>query len=306
MIADLAIFLGVLALLVLAHEFGHFLFARKFGVNVEEFGFGFPPRLGGIRKGGTLYSFNLLPLGGFVKITGEDSASGEAGEAMDPKNFASKPIIARAAILAAGIGFNLLLAYALFAVALGIGVPVLYDDPAWEGHITKPQIIAVAIQPDSAAERAGLKLGDAVVELSISGEEPFRDISIQSVQAFMQQHRGADVVIEVLRDGEAMTLNAHLPDTAAPGEGILGIAMETVGRVDVPWWSVPWYAFRLTASTFTETAHGISALIGRAVSGESVRGMISGPVGIFSIVANTADFGFAYFLTLIAILSVNL
>ncbi|MBI2039181.1 MAG: site-2 protease family protein [Candidatus Niyogibacteria bacterium] len=307
MIADLAIFLGVLALLVLAHEFGHFLFARKFGVNVEEFGFGFPPRLGGVRRGGTLYSFNALPLGGFVKITGEDSAPVQPGEVPDPKNFASKSIGARAMILAAGIGFNLILAYILFAAALGIGVPVAGDDDVWAGHIADLRVVAIDVAPESAAERAGIQLGDAIIGLGAeNGRETLRDISVDTVQKFVQEHRGKNISVTVFRDEQEIVLGAVLPDSASPQKGILGIAMEAIGRVDVPWWGIPWYALRMTAFVFMGTLWGIAALIAGAISGVSVGGMISGPVGIFSIVANTLDFGASYFVTLVATLSVNL
>ena len=102
------IFIIILALLVLSHEFGHFIVAKKTGMEVEEFGFGFPPRLFSIKKGGTLYSFNALPLGGFVKIKGE-----EGGFSDEPDSFASKPAYTRLLVLAAGVVFNFVLGYIL-------------------------------------------------------------------------------------------------------------------------------------------------------------------------------------------------
>ena len=100
------LFIIILVILVLIHEFGHFLAAKAFGVKVEEFGVGFPPRLAGIRKGETLYSINALPLGGFVKIFGEE------GEDKDSvRSYASRPAWQRATILVAGVGFNLIFAF---------------------------------------------------------------------------------------------------------------------------------------------------------------------------------------------------
>ena len=103
------IFIIILALLVLSHEFGHFIVAKKTGMVVEEFGFGFPPRLFSIKKGGTRYSFNALPLGGFVKIKGE-----EGGFADDPGSFSARPTHTRILVLATGVVFNFILGYILF------------------------------------------------------------------------------------------------------------------------------------------------------------------------------------------------
>lgn len=306
MIVNIAVFFGVLAVLVLAHEFGHFLFAKRFGAKVEEFGFGFPPRVGGIRKGETLYSFNALPLGGFVKITGEDSAAAGSGEPEDPRSFASKPMYARALILVAGVGFNLILAYSLFALALGMGAPVEADDGMWSGHIKDPRVVVTDVAPQSVAKRAGIERGDAITGLGVQNGEMLDDLSTAGVQKFIRDHRGQTIHAVVLRGEQEVSISAALPESVATGEGVLGVAMTTIGRVDVPWWTIPWYALRMTTLMFIGTIQGIAMLIGLAVSGASVGGMISGPVGIFSIVAQTLDFGFSYFILLVATLSVNL
>ena len=111
MFEPILVFFIVLAVLVLAHEFGHFISAKKYGVKVEEFGFGFPPRLFSFKKGETLYSFNLFPLGGFVKILGENGEDSD-----DPGNFASRPAFQKAVMLSAGVFFNLVLAVIIFSL----------------------------------------------------------------------------------------------------------------------------------------------------------------------------------------------
>lgn len=105
------IFIIILALLILSHEFGHFIVAKKSGMTVEEFGFGFPPRIYGVEKNGTVYSINLIPFGGFVKIKGE-----EGGENDDPASFAAKPATTKLLVLAAGVVFNFILGYLLFVM----------------------------------------------------------------------------------------------------------------------------------------------------------------------------------------------
>src|SRR6185503_9009691 len=122
------VFIIVLGQLVFVHELGHFLMAKKAGMKVEEFGFGFPPRLWGFKKGDTIYSINWIPLGGFVKIKGE---SGDYRHEAD--SFAAKSIPKRFAVLVAGVVMNLLLAGALFSVGYLIGLPTLLEDGAPEG-----------------------------------------------------------------------------------------------------------------------------------------------------------------------------
>ena len=113
---SIVLFFAALALLVLSHELGHFLAAKKSGIKVEEFGFGFPPRLFGVKKGETVYSVNLIPFGGFVKIFGEDSDKNL------PRSFSSKSIPVRAIVLFAGVLFNVILAWVLLSAVFFVGV----------------------------------------------------------------------------------------------------------------------------------------------------------------------------------------
>src|SRR5919198_3250275 len=153
-VTTLLIFLPVLSLLVLAHELGHFILAKRAGIRVQEFGIGYPPRLFGIRRGETVYSVNLLPLGGFVKMLGENAAAG------DPRAFASKSKRTRAAVMFAGSGMNLLLAPVLFGIALMLGETV----PCEDCH----RVQVVGVQPGSPAAVAGLRDGDVL--LTVNGQ----------------------------------------------------------------------------------------------------------------------------------------
>src|SRR5258706_2597244 len=156
------VFLLILSILVLVHELGHFLVEKKLGVKVEEFGFGFPPRVWGKKVGETLYSINLLPIGGFVKLYGEDEAGG--GSLHIPKNnsksssdqsraFFARPIWQRATIVVAGVFMNFLLAVVIFSYLFSVqGVPT-------PGNT----VSIVAVFHNSPAEKAGLKSGDIVV-----------------------------------------------------------------------------------------------------------------------------------------------
>ena len=123
-------FIIVLGLLVFVHELGHFVMARILGVRVKEFGFGFPPRLWGMKRGGTTYSINWIPLGGFVRLHGED------GEEHDPGSFVAQHAWKRFLILIAGVSMNVVLAAAVFAIGFATGLPtdMSAGDPSWGGE----------------------------------------------------------------------------------------------------------------------------------------------------------------------------
>ncbi len=136
------VFIIILAFLILVHEWGHFWTARKSGVKVEEFGFGFPPRLWGFKWKGTLFSINLIPLGGFVRIFGEDD-----NEKKEEGSFAAQPIHRRAKIIVAGVIMNLLSAFILLSFVQALGVPTVFEGSVPENS-ANPIISIVDISPD--------------------------------------------------------------------------------------------------------------------------------------------------------------
>ena len=138
MIWTIILFIALLSLLVFVHELGHFCVARRMGMKVEEFGFGFPPRLFGIRPKpeGTIYSINCIPIGGFVRIKGEGG-----GETQEPDSFASKAVWKRFLVLVAGVAMNIALAAFLFIMGFTFGIPsVITDDVPASAHIIDEKI----------------------------------------------------------------------------------------------------------------------------------------------------------------------
>ncbi|MBI5787204.1 MAG: site-2 protease family protein [Candidatus Niyogibacteria bacterium] len=298
--AILAFFI-VLAVLVLAHEFGHFISAKKYGVRVEEFGFGFPPRLFSFSIGESLYSFNLLPLGGFVRILGEN---GE--DSQDPSNFSSRPAYQKAVMLSAGIFFNLVLAAVIFSFVFWLGMPVDADDPMWASKAADARISVIGVVKDSAAEGSGLKPGDFILSLESVNAENFEPRDITDIQDFIKESAGKEIVVEVGRGEAKISLPVLLPESEIEDGVVLGIAMAKIGIVREPWYKAPVSGTRLTASAFWGTAKGLWRILTLLFSSNSVSGMVSGPVGIFSAVSGTLDFGPPFLLSLIALLSVNL
>ena len=283
----LAILLLVLIIvLVLSHEAGHFFLAKWRGVRVDEFGLGFPPKIFGIKKGETFYSVNLLPLGGFVKIFGENGEEGEG----DPRSFVSKSLGTRALIVAGGVAANMIVAWIIFSFLAGIGTPQISDGDG--GDIT-----VVAVAAGSPAERVGLKPGDRVLGFS----------SIGAVQEFIDQHRGKEVALTIQRNGDAISIRA-VPRAVPPeGEGALGIAMVAIETVAVPWWQAPWAGLKNTASVFWGTIVALASMVWGLLSGiPGAVGEVTGPVGIASIVSEVSQFGLLPFFQLMAVLSINL
>ena len=157
MIITILIFFAVLLALVIVHEWGHFYAAKKTGMEVEEFGFGFPPRMFSVKKGGTRYSFNWFPLGGFVKIKGEN------GDDTGPGSFSSKSKRSRLLVLSAGVIMNMVLAWVLLTLALGIGTPQALSDKNGSANSSDHRVIISAVAPSSPAANAGIQGGDGLV-----------------------------------------------------------------------------------------------------------------------------------------------
>jgi len=200
-------FILIFSALVLIHEFGHFIVARKSGVKVEEFGFGLPPRIWGVKKGETLYSINAIPFGGFVRLLGEDSSDPKA--AKNPRSFSNKPARVRILIIAAGVIMNFILAWFLLTIGFIFGIQPLIlsaDDvltSIQNGTIQTQQGIAVQeVKTGSVAEKAGLQAGDQIVKLN--GKDIF---SADDLNATIANTKNATAVLEVIRDGSHQFLN---------------------------------------------------------------------------------------------------
>jgi regulator of sigma E protease len=224
-------FLAVLVVLVLVHELGHFLAAKWSGITVQEFGIGFPPRLTSFVWRGTRYSLNLIPLGGFVRMLGEDGdaeadkmrAGGFSEVAVDKAMagaFNRKPIPLRIAVLLAGVVMNFVLAGALFSVALSMPVP--------EG---RGPLIVSDVAPDSPAAMAEMQPGDQIVAADGQTFEVSSDLT-----RYVRSRAGESVTLTLLRDGAELTVRVA-PRTSADtptGEGPVGFTYSPERFVDVP------------------------------------------------------------------------
>ncbi len=325
MLLTIVIFVLVLSILVFAHELGHFLTARRFGVKAEEFGFGFPPRGIGVYKNkhgkwrivrgnksvesleasadsslhpapkSTIYSLNWLPLGGFVKIKGEN------GEGQNDKDsFAYQKIWKRVIILAAGVVMNVILAWALFSVGYMIGLPQSTDTVSKNAIVSEPQVMVAQVLPKSPALAAGLKEGDAI--LRINNEVVGSDKALQDAVA---KNNGQATNILIKRAGVEQTI-VVTPSSKDGARATIGVAIFSAGLVRYPFFSALIEGARTTGWMIKEIFSAFASLIKDLFQGHQVGDQFAGPVGIANITGQAVRLGFTYLLQFIALLSLNL
>ena len=298
MFFTIAIFVIALAVLVLSHEFGHFISAKRSGVRVEEFGFGFPPKIFGFQYGETLYSINLLPLRGFVKIFGEDD--GDKG----PESFGAKSIKIRSLIISAGVVANILVAFLFFSFVRWLGIPEVVDGNDASG-IQEARVEIVEIAENSPAKIAGLARRDVIVGLRDS-EIALPVNNIAEIQEFIDTRRGEEVFIEILRGNEALELSLVPRKEPPEGEGAIGISMLTIGFRRTSWYMAPVLGFQDTLRSIAAIFAVLGTLVASLFGFAPLIGDVAGPVGIASIVGEAGRLGLSYFLQIVAFLSVNL
>jgi regulator of sigma E protease len=270
-------------LLVFFHELGHFSTAKLTGVKVREFALGVGRAIWKIRKGETVYSIRLIPLGGFVLLAGVDDApSADDDEPLDPKrDFTKKPVWAKLATIIAGPFMNFVLAALLFTVVFGIiGVPV---------------VRIAQISENSPAQRAGLMKNDVIV-----GIEGRNANSLDDVISVVNRSSGKHVELTVRRAGELKTIDVvpQYDDEAKVGRlGVsLGQSMKRQGFI-----AAIRQGLNFTVSATKSLVAGLSDMITGKTKAE-----VTGPIGIFSMVGSSAKLGILNLLFLIAVLSINL
>ena len=302
------VFIVVLVLLILVHEFGHFVVAKLSGMRVDEFGVGYPPRLWGKKIGETEYTVNALPFGGFVKIYGEDQT--DQAILGSSRAFSARPRILQALTLVAGVTMNLLLAYVLITGTLVMGTPrALSDEEA--GRATGVELMVAEVLKGSPADTAGLKSGDAITSITgIEGMAPFASADSDAFRAYVSSDtEKTPLTITVRRSGEEQVL------TATPAAGIiksdplkpaLGVSVVPVGVVPVSLVEAPIEGAVITWEVTKQTAIGLGVFLLQAITLNADLAQVSGPVGIAGAVGNAYADGLASLLSIAAIISINL
>lgn len=290
------LFIGLLLVLVIVHEWGHFMAAKKAGCTVEEFGFGFPPRLFSFMWHGTRYSLNALPIGGFVKIEGENM--GETNPA--PTSFASKSAPWRIIILSAGVIMNVVLAAVLLSVQAGLGTPAVVTDEN-ASNLSDLHTYILELSPHSPADEAGIQPFDRIVKIG--------DVShptIEAVQDFTKAHTGQEISLELERGGQHVTISLVPRVNPPEGEGALGVSLAATGLTKVPWYQAPLAGMIKTGQMVVAIGRQFGIIIYQLVVERSVTPSLTGPIGIAVYTNEVAKLGTSYFLEFAAMISLNL
>lgn len=289
-------FIIILGLLVFVHELGHFVAARVLGVGVKEFGFGFPPRLWGFTRKNTVYSINWIPLGGFVRLHGED------GEEKDAHSFGVQRAWKRIVILIAGVTMNFFLAACIFSVGYIIGFPANVSDGVPAGARSRnAQVQITEIQENAPALQAGLQVGDALVLVN--------NVPIASITDAQQAAKAAGnrtVSITYRRGSTATQTTATLQPLVETGNPGLGVSLAETAELSYAPLRAIVEGFRAAGTSLWIILEQFGLLIGRLFTNQPVGDVVAGPVGIAVLTGQVAELGFGYLLQFMALLSLNL
>ena len=312
-------------LLIVLHEYGHFLVAKRNGVEVEEFGVGFPPKLFGKTMGKGIfrgyYTVNLLPLGGFVRLKGEEDGATEKGSL----GAASTP--AKLRIMLAGVAVNLVAALLFFTVVAWLGMPQIVPNQFTvksDSTVLRSDVYAGFIEKDSPAASAGLQTGDIITSIN--------DVAITNasdLRTVTSANAGQTVPIAYTHDGQPKTATVQLQSeqtvvesrsTATP-KGYLGVVPRDYTLLRSTW-SAPIVAVgvsaqftSLTIKALGQSIYNLFAALFNVITGDTTTAKkqaskasenVSGPVGIFAILQQGADLGYQFILFVVAVLSLTL
>ncbi|MCK4918694.1 MAG: RIP metalloprotease RseP [Candidatus Pacebacteria bacterium] len=306
---SILIFIIVLAILIFVHELGHFIFAKKTGMLVEEFAIGFPPRIFSKQKGETKYSIGIIPLGGYCKILGEDydEDKNEDKNSLNYKRrFTNQSKINQAIVLVAGVAFNFLLAWLLFSVSFMSGMPVSASQFK-DKVIQDPALVLLDVLPDSPAAKAGLEVGDTILSL-VYEDEGIQDIKNIEIPVAFISSVGENEMELLYKRGEDVLLTKLTPqkDLLEVGSVAIGVSFDVIGIVELGIMEAIWEGLKMTGSLIKIITVSLALFIWGIFTGTSNLAQISGPVGIVSMVGSAFEFGFVYLMTFIALISINL
>ena len=297
------IVIAILILLIVTHELGHFIAAKLFGVRVEEFGVGYPPRaLSFGTWGNTEYTLNWIPFGGFVRLFGEDADARGKGSFNEAKHYK------QAIILVAGVAMNALVAWLLFAAALHAGIPQVVDPgtlpPTAAAHLEISDVVA-----GSPASVVGIATGDEILSMTDANGVALTTLTPQSVSNYVKVRGGQKIVVvykhqDATSSATIIPANAVIPGSAATPA--LGVGLVEVSNVSLPWREAFIQGLTNTREAFKTVGLSLWDLVTGIFRGSANLQDVVGPVGLVGVVGQAAQNGAGQVLALAGFIGVNL
>jgi len=298
-LAIITAFISLIGLVIL-HELGHFLLAKKFGMKVDEFGIGYPPRLFGKKIRETIYSLNLLPFGAFVKIYGQEQKIDDSG------SFSSKPFYQKALVILGGVVVFWVVSAILLSIVMWLGVPSLIEDEE-QGFLRDPKVQIIAINSNSPASESGLKVGDSITNVKCQILDVKID-RVKQVQNAIESCKGGETVLEIKRGKEIFDVYLTPRVSYPADQGPIGIALARTALKSYPWYRAPIEGIKLTGNLTVAIIKGWGLVFKGLFQGKGIpAGMeIGGPIRIFELFIDMSALGINYFLQFIALISLSL
>jgi regulator of sigma E protease len=308
-ITSILLFVLILLVLVIVHEFGHFIVAKLTKMRVDEFAFGFPPRIFAKKYGETTYAVNALPLGGYVSIWGENGSEEDkekGGAKHHPRAFGNRPWWAQLLVLIAGVTMNMLLAFIIFVGVSYGNVNMSTNDSIYGTRVHDAFLVSLEVSKESPAFKAGIVAGSKI--LRVTNGSLVADLSsADSFVSFVETHQNTPFTITYTSsDNQKKSTTIAAVYGIVPNKKALGIAVDKIGVVKISALEALSLGYERTLDTTQETFIGILSVFTAAFSGGDAIKSLSGPVGIAKIVGERSEYGISAILTLVAVLSINL
>lgn len=296
MLVTILVFIIVLGLLVFVHELGHFMMAKKAGVRVDEFAFGFRPKIWSKKIGETTYAINAIPLGGYVRLFGEQE--GESG----PRSFKQKSIRTRLGIFVAGSVMNLILGWLILTVLFIIGFNPLFSGVGNNPFVDIEQSVIIAkVNAGSPAQSAGLIEGQKII--AVETEKVISDTQFVSL---INERKGKAVKVTVEDQGNLRILEVTPRVSPPVGEGSLGVTIGLSGQAKTPFYKAPVASIYEVGRVAWGSVVGFGGFISKLVVHQQIAEDVTGIVGVGQLTAIYRRAGIDYLAQLVALISIGL
>lgn len=296
MLVTLLVFILLLGILVFIHELGHFIAAKRAGVKVMEFAFGFQPRIFGKTVGETTYALNAIPLGGYVRMYGEDPK--ETGE----RSYRNKTIWQRFIILLAGALMNFLFGWVVLSLLFIVGFSPFFPGVGSDPFVRNVQSISIqSVQSNSPAQQAGLTAGDQII--AVNGIKMATD---EEFVVTMNQFKGQSVNVTYQHLGTVKQLNLLARATPPTGQGPIGVAITSSGKVSTPFYLAPFAGLYEAGRILGLSVKGFVGFIAELAVKQRVSEQVTGLIGVGALTGVARRLGIGYLLQLAVMVSIGL